>query len=173
MKKRLLIFVALFALMAGIIFQRSLVSLVNVIPAGPPELESAFPDLDGKLHKLSQWKGKVLIVNFWATWCSPCLQEMPEFVKLQQEFESKGLQFIGILTDDEADAARDFLKTKPLNYPVLDGSIGGRQLAQKLGDTAGVLPVSVVFDPNGKRAYTEIGIFTRDEVMEKIKPWIQ
>jgi len=170
MKKLILILVALFALIAGIILQRS---LITVIPPGPHELDSAFPDLDGKLHRLDQWKGKVLIVNFWATWCSPCLQEMPEFVKLQQELGPKGLQFVGILTDDEADAARDFLKSKPLNYPVLDGSIGGRQLAQKLGDTTGVLPVSVVFDPNGKRVHTEIGVFTRDEVMEKIKPWIK
>ena len=170
MKKIILIFVALLALTAGIIIQRS---LITAIPAGPPELDSAFPDLDGKLHNLNQWKGKVLIVNFWATWCSPCLQEMPEFVILQQELGPKGLQFVGILTDDEADAARDFLKSKPLNYPVLDGSIGGRQLTQKLGDSAGVLPVSVVFDPNGKWVHTEIGVFTRDEVMEKIKPWIK
>ena len=170
MKKLILILVALFALTAGIILQRS---LITVIPPGPHELETAFPDLDGKLHNLNQWKGKVLIVNFWATWCSPCLQEMPEFVILQQELGPKGLQFVGILTDDEADAARDFLKSKPLNYPVLDGSIGGRQLTQKLGDSAGVLPVSVVFDPNGKWVHTEIGVFTRDEVMEKINPWIK
>jgi len=169
MKKLILILVALFALTAGIILQRNL----NTVNPGPSELDIAFPDLDGKLHKLNQWKGKVLIVNFWATWCSPCLQEMPEFVKLQQELGTKGLQFVGILTDDETDAARDFLKTKPLNYLVLDGSIGGRQLTQQLGDNAGVLPVSVVFDPNGKWVHTELGVFTRDEVMEKIKPWIK
>ncbi len=169
MKKLLFILIALFALVSGIILQRSL----NTANLGPSELEIAFPDLEGKPHKLIEWKGKVLIVNFWATWCPPCLQEMPEFVKLQHELGPKGLQFIGILTDDEVDAARDFLKSKPLNYPVLDGTIDGRQLTQKLGDTAGVLPISVVFDPNGKRVHTEIGVFTRDEVLEKVKPWIK
>ena len=168
MRNSLFILVALSALAGGMALQRGL----SPSAAGKSELEMAFPDLEGKPHALNEWKGKILIVNFWATWCPPCLEEMPEFVKLQNELGPKGLQFIGILTDDEADAARAFLKDKPLNYPVLDGGIGGRQLTEKLGDKAGVLPVSVVFDPQGKRIHTELGIFTRDEVLEKIKPWM-
>jgi thiol-disulfide isomerase/thioredoxin len=169
MKKLLFTLLAMSALVGGIFLQRGL----NPVPEGLPEMDIAFPDLNGKPHNLTEWKGKVLIVNFWATWCPPCLEEMPEFVKLQNEFGAKGLQFIGILTDDEAEEAREFLKSKPLNYPVLDGTVGGRQWTDKLGDTAGVLPISVVFDPQGKRVHTEIGIFTRDEVLEKVKPWIK
>ncbi len=169
MKNLLLVLIALFALAGGIVFQHRL----NSTPAASTELETAFPDLDGKPHALSEWKGKVLIVNFWATWCPPCLQEIPEFVKLQHELGPKGLQFIGILTDDEADKAREFLQSKPLNYPVLDGTVGARQFTAKLGDSAGVLPISAVFDPTGKLVHTEIGVFTRDEVLEKIKPFIQ
>ena len=75
-----LILIALFALVSGIILQRSL----NTANPGSAELEIAFPDLEGKPHKLTEWKGKVLIVNFWAV-VPPCLQEMPEFVKLQHE----------------------------------------------------------------------------------------
>jgi len=169
MKKLSLVVVALSALAGGIVFQHKL----NSAPAAKSGLEIAFPDLAGKPHKLTEWKGKVVIVNFWATWCPPCLEEMPEFVKLQNEFGPKGLQFIGILTDDEAESAREFLKTKPLNYPVLDGTIGGRQWTEKLGDKAGVLPISVVFDPSGNRVHTELGIFTRGEVLEKVKAWIK
>ncbi|MFZ4703772.1 MAG: TlpA family protein disulfide reductase [Candidatus Methylumidiphilus sp.] len=169
MKKILWVFAALLAMASGVIFQREL----NSAPVGKSDLEMAFPDLTGKPHHLSDWKGKVLIVNFWATWCPPCLEEMPEFVKLQNEFGPKGLQFIGILTDDEALDAQAFLKAKPVNYPILDGTIGARQWTEKLGDKAGVLPISVVFDPSGNRVHTELGIFTRNEIMEKVKPWIK
>ena len=169
MKTLLVIFVALLALAGGIYFQHGL----NTPSVAKSDLEIAFPDLEGKPHRLTEWKGKVVIVNFWATWCPPCLEEIPEFIKLQNELGAKGLQFIGVLTDDEAEAARDFIKAKPINYPVLDGSIGGRQLTEKLGDSAGVLPISAVFDPDGKLVHVEIGIFTRGEVLEKIKPWIQ
>ncbi len=169
MKTLLLILVALLALAGGVFMQRGL----STPPVVASELDSVFPDLEGKPHSLAEWKGKVVILNFWATWCSPCLEEIPEFIKLQNELGSKGLQFIGILTDDEADEAKDFIKAKPINYPVLDGTIGGRQLTQKLGDSAGVLPISAVFDPDGKLVHVEIGIFTREEVLEKIKPWIK
>lgn len=172
MKKTLLPIFALLALIGGVITQHSLRTTATST-MGLTDLEVAFPDLAGKPHSLAEWKGKVVILNFWATWCPPCLEEMPEFVKLQNEFGPKGLQFIGILTDDEADEAREFLKSKPLNYPVLDGSIGGRQLAEKLGDTAGVLPISVVFDPNGKWVHTELGKFSREEILERVKPWIR
>ena len=171
MKQVIFILIALIALAGGVFAQR----WVNSDTAKTPgtEMEMTFPALDGKLHSLSEWKGKVLIVNFWATWCPPCLQEMPEFIKLQTELGPKGVQFIGILTDDEADAAREFLNAKPLNYPVLDGSVGARQWTEKLGDRAGVLPISVVFAPDGKRVHTELGIFTREEVLEQVKPWLK
>ncbi len=174
MKKWLLwILLALSALIGGIALQRFTHAPTLAQAVEPADLDIAFPDLDGKPRSLKEWQGKVLIVNFWATWCPPCLEEMPEFQQLQTEFGPKGLQFIGILTDDEADAARDFLKSKPLNYPVLDGSVGGRLWTEKLGNTAGVLPVSAVFDPQGNLVHTELGKFTREEIIEKIKPWIQ
>ncbi len=171
MKQLFIILIALVALAGGVFAQRWVHS--DAVKTADTELDMTFPDLEGKLHSLSEWKGKVLIVNFWATWCPPCLQEMPEFIKLQTELGPKGLQFVGILTDDESDAAREFLKAKPLNYPVLDGSIGARQWTEKLGDRAGVLPISVIFAPDGKRVHTELGILTREEVLEQVKPWLK
>jgi len=166
MKKALLILLALSALLAGLFAQRWFAT-GNGIGA---KLEAVFPDLEGKPHDLAEWKGRVVIVNFWATWCPPCVEEMPEFVKLQRELGPKGVQFVGILTDDEADAAREFLQAMPLNYPVLNGEAGGRLWAEKLGDKAGVLPYSAVFDPTGKLIHAEAGRFTRDEVLRIVMP---
>ena len=79
------------------------------------------PDFDGKTQALSQWKGKVLVVNFWATWCAPCREEIPVFVGLQHELGVKGLQFVGI-SIDQADKTREFATTFKINYPTLIGT---------------------------------------------------
>jgi len=172
MKKALLVLVALAALAGGVFTQRWL-HAVAVPDNASSELDIAFPDLGGKPHFLNEWKGKVLIVNFWASWCAPCMEEMPEFFMLQNELRPKGVQFIGILVDDEVDVAQEFLKAMAVNYPILNGNIGGRQLASQLGNKAEVLPYTVVYDTAGQRVHTEIGRFTRDEVLERVKPLLK
>ena len=136
-------------------------------------LETAFPDLDGKPHAVSEWKGRVLIINFWASWCPPCVEEMPEFAKLQDELGAKGVQFVGILVDDEADAAREFMKKTPVNYPILNGAIGGREWASSLGNRAEVLPFSVVFNQEGKAVHVQVGRFGREEVLRRVLPLLK
>src|SRR5262249_21406610 len=81
-------------------------------------LQLTLPDVDGEQESLSQWAGKVLIVNFWATWCAPCREEMPEFVTFQQEFGAKGVQFVGIAVD-EGVKVKQFATELKLNYPAL------------------------------------------------------
>jgi thiol-disulfide isomerase/thioredoxin len=171
MKKVLLVLLALAALAGGVFTQRWLGG--GAVQEGVSELEIAFPGFDGKSHFLSEWKGKILVVNFWASWCGPCVEEMPEFFMLQNELGAKGVQFVGILIDDELDVAQAFLKSMPVNYPMLNGNIGGRQWASKLGNRAEVLPYSLVYDASGKRVHTEAGRFTRDEVLEQIKPLLK
>ena len=171
MKKTVLVFLALAALIGGVLTQRWL--MTQSLPESAALSETAFPDLDGKPHLLSEWKAKVLIVNFWASWCPPCVEEMPEFSRLQAELGDKGVQFVGILVDDEADAARDFLKVRPMAYPILNGAIGGSQWALSLGNKAEVLPFSVVFDKGGKPVHVQMGKFGREEVLRQVLPLLQ
>jgi len=171
MKNLLLVSLALLALAGGVFTQRWLQTASQ--PASISLQETVFPDLEGKPHALAEWQGKVLVVNFWASWCPPCVEEMPEFVKLQEEMGGKGLRFVGILVDDEATAAREFLQRSPVNYHILNGAIGGKELAARLGNGAEVLPFSVVFDGEGKAVYVRLGRFGREELLRQVLPLLR
>lgn len=114
------------------------------------------PDLQGREHSLSEWRGKVLVVNFWATWCPPCVIEIPGFISLQQELGAAGLQFVGVALDDPEAAGR-FADERGINYPVLVGSDSVTRLMQQLGNVIGALPYTVVFDRDGGIAHTHQG----------------
>src|SRR3954454_3608650 len=91
--------------------------------SGSTLLAVSLPDERGVSQALEQWRGKVLVVNFWATWCAPCRDEMPEFVRAQTELGAKGLQFVGIAVDDQEKVA-PFVREIGLNYPALIGGYG-------------------------------------------------
>ena len=114
------------------------------------------PDAAGKSEPLAQWAGKVLVVNFWATWCEPCREEMPRFVELQKEYGDKGLQFVGIAVD-EADKVRRFTSEINLNYPALVGGYGAIELSKSLGNAVGALPFTVVLNRSGSIVHTQLG----------------
>ena len=116
----------------------------------------ALPDLEGREQRLEQWRGKVLVVNFWATWCAPCREEMPQFIKAQSEFGAKGLQFVGIAVD-QADKAQQFAKEINLNYPTLVGGMGAMHLSSTLGNDLMALPFTVVVGRDGKIVHTQLG----------------
>jgi peroxiredoxin len=116
----------------------------------------SLPDTQGREQALSQWKGKVMVVNFWATWCEPCREEMPEFVLAQREFGGRGVQFVGIAVD-EVEKASQFEKALELNYPVLMGGYGAIELSKTLGNRLAALPFTVIVDRHGKVAHTQLG----------------
>jgi thiol-disulfide isomerase/thioredoxin len=123
---------------------------------GSAVLALSLPDLDGRTQPLAQWRGKVLIVNFWATWCAPCREEMPEFVAAQARDGDKGVQFVGIAVDD-VDKVRSFAREIGLNYPALIGGYGAIELSKTLGNNLSALPFTVVLDRAGRVAHTQLG----------------
>jgi thiol-disulfide isomerase/thioredoxin len=114
------------------------------------------PDTTGSQQSIAQWKGKVLVVNFWATWCVPCRDEMPEFVKVQREFGDRGVQFVGIAVDDVA-KVRDFAAELGLNYPALIGGYGAIELSKSLGNRIGALPYTLFVDRAGRINRAHLG----------------
>jgi thiol-disulfide isomerase/thioredoxin len=126
----------------------------------PPDaaalLALSLPDTHGNPQSLRQWRGKVLVVNFWATWCGPCREEMPEFVRAQRELGSKGLQFVGIAVD-QRDKVVQFANELDLNYPALIGGYDAVELSKPLGNRLAALPFTVIVDREGRIAHTQLG----------------
>jgi thiol-disulfide isomerase/thioredoxin len=127
-------------------------------------LSIALPDAQGREQALQQWKGKVLVVNFWATWCAPCREEMPAFVRAQRDFGGRGLQFVGIAVD-QADKVQQFAQELGLNYPALIGGYGAMELSKSLGNRLMALPFTVIVDRNGALAHTQLGPLNEGELL--------
>jgi peroxiredoxin len=114
------------------------------------------PDINGQYHHASEWQGKVLVINFWATWCPPCVKEMPLFVQLQEKYSAQGVQFIGIGID-RLEAIKAFAKRIGVNYPILVGEQDAIALAESLGNSQGGLPFTVIVDRTGRIARHQLG----------------
>jgi thiol-disulfide isomerase/thioredoxin len=133
---------------------------------------AAFADAGGNPQPLARFEGKVVVLNFWATWCAPCREEMPAFERLQKRWKDRNVQFVGIANDDPAQVAR-FARGLAIDYPLLTGGAEVNELARRLGDADGVLPFTVILDPKGAvlaqkaGAYTEPGL---DELLRKLVP---
>ncbi|MEK7990151.1 MAG: TlpA disulfide reductase family protein [Thiotrichaceae bacterium] len=107
----------------------------------------SLPDLDGVERHSSEWTGKILIVNFWASWCPPCIREIPGFVRLQEKYAEQ-VQFVGIALDQKA-PVEAFVKRTKMNYPVLISERKGVTLSKEFGNKRGGLPFTAVINLNG------------------------
>jgi thiol-disulfide isomerase/thioredoxin len=154
-----LIVLGLVALSAGVLWRQygsEEARLLTASTDGATLLALSLPDADGKEQPVEQWRGKVLVVNFWATWCEPCRDEMPRFMALQDQYGGKGLQFVGVAID-QADKVRRFTSEIQLNYPTLVGGYGAIQLSKSFGNQLGALPFTVVVDRSGRVVHTQLG----------------
>ena len=127
----------------------------------------SFKDISGKTIRLSDLKGKVVLLNFWATWCVPCRAEIPDLVKMQRRYRARGLRILGITyPPEQKSAVRSFMRELKINYPVV---IGSKETKQAFTSSE-TLPLTVVIDREGSIRGLIEGVMYSDEFEEKIKP---
>lgn len=124
-------------------------------------LASSFPDMQGQSVPLSTYAGRPLVVNFWATWCAPCVKEMPDLDALSRKYTD--MTFVGIGVDSQANIER-FLQKVQVSYPLLVAGHGGVQIMKTLGNSKGGLPYTVIFDADSKVARDILGQVDPDDL---------
>ena len=133
--------------------------------AGSMAADFTLTDLEGKPQQLSAYRGKLVLVNFWASWCAPCIDEMPLLVEAQRLYGARGLQILGPAMDDNA-AAQPLAQKLGVNYPVMADFAGVDAAMRALGNEVGALPYSVLIDPNGKVIRSILGSLRREELQK-------
>jgi thiol-disulfide isomerase/thioredoxin len=142
-----------------------LLAALLALPAAAAD-EFAFKDTRGQVQRLSDYRGKWVLVNFWATWCPPCLDEIPDLIALHNAHKDKDLVVLGIALEyASAKGVIDFAAKHALTYPVI---LGDQKMATQLGH-GGALPTTILFDPSGKAAGYQDGAVTRAMVEEYIQ----
>lgn len=137
---------------------------------GEPVPAFVLTGLDGKTAELPKaYAGRPLLINVWASWCGPCIEEMPELQRFHTEQGGNGVQVIGIALDDEA-AVRAFLQKIPVAYPIYADAAGPRDAGVRLGNPKGVLPYSVLISADGQLLKQRIGPFDQGEISNWAKP---
>lgn len=140
----------------------------QIVPAlAPGSIDKLFAstlnDITGKPQAFAQWRGKTLIVNFWATWCPPCREEMPAFSRLQAKYAANGVQFVGIALDS-IHAVREFSLQYPATYPLLMGEAESTDLARQLGNPRLALPYTLIITPTGEARFSRLGGLSEQEL---------
>ena len=114
------------------------------------------PDRSGALQQLGDWRGKTLVLNFWASWCQPCREEMPAFSRLQAKYADRGVQFVGIAVDNAKNVA-EFSDRVPVAYPLLVAETEGGEWMRQLGNTSMGLPYTLVIRSSGEVGLVRLG----------------
>lgn len=118
--------------------------------------QHTFDDADGQPQAIAQWQGRLLVVNFWATWCVPCVEEMPDLQSVQTEYQAQGITVVGLAIDNPA-AVKGFRDKLQLQLPLLVAGASGTELARQLGNVSGALPYTVLVDRTGNVVQSKLG----------------
>jgi thiol-disulfide isomerase/thioredoxin len=159
----IVILIGLLALVGGIALRYSLYPAPASEASPLPEF--TLPDLSGQPRSIKEWKDKILVINFWATWCPSCREEMPDLVALQEQYAAHGIQVIGIALEDKA-PVEEYLAANKINYPTLIAGDQGMALAAQLGNRAEAVPYTVVVDREGMIRDRHLGKFSKPELIK-------
>lgn len=175
LKNLLLLVVAILALAGGYWTAQSLrpadpVRETTPTYGGGTLIDFSLPDLDGKKHSLSEWRGKVIVLNFWATWCPPCREEIPLFIALQKRYGSGGIQLVGVATADNKESVVAYRKSAGMNYPILIGDDDAMDVMAHYGNRQGSIPYTVIIDRQGSIVARKLGAFDYAELMRVLGP---
>jgi len=121
------------------------------------------PDQYGKTQSLAQWRGKVLVLNFWATWCAPCREEIPDFIAVRTQYRTQNVEMVGIAIDSAQPVAA-YVRDIHMPYPVLIGEGEALGLARALGNSSGALPYTVVINSAGRIVLRHLGRLPRAQL---------
>lgn len=172
MKQNLiLVAVAILALTAGI-FMKNVTFSSNTNTETHSLLNQRLPDLTGKLQALSQWQGKILIINFWATWCPPCLKEIPDFIALQNNYANKNVQFVGIAIEAQ-ETVKQYDAKVNFNYPILIAGNSGTSIAKSWGNKVNAVPFTVILNQKGEIIHRQAGEFSKEALLKVIQPLLK
>ena len=138
-------------------------TVAEEMPSSVPLFAATLNDLDDKPVALERYKGKPLIVNFWARWCGPCRAEIPELIAIRNAHKGK-LEVLGIGIEDKAEPAREFAKAYEMDYPVFVAGAKGIPLMQALGNTKGGLPFTLLIDRNGNVLQKRLGVMQKADL---------
>lgn len=136
---------------------------LEVAREGDVAPDIVLPDLDGTPRALEEWRGQPLLINFWASWCGPCIEEMPLLDEFARDEGPDGVQVLGIALDDR-ESVLAFLADLPVDYAIVLDQPGPADSSVQLGNSRGVLPYSVLLDPDGRVLREKLGVFTRSEL---------
>lgn len=136
-----------------------------------PRPAFSLPDVNGRMHAVSEWDGRLLVINFWATWCQPCLAEIPMLMKLQHRYAARGMQLLGVAVDQPG-PVRAFTKKVALDYPTLIGEDVSLQLMRAYGNDAGTLPFTAIVSRKGQLVYTHNGALSAEEAGKTIERYL-
>ena len=128
-----------------------------------------FADLDGKMRRLDEWRGRVLVCNFWATWCAPCREEIPLLLEMRRKYGPGGVEIVGIAIDNAA-KVRQFSSSFSISYPILLAEADGLDLMRRLGNSGGGLPYTVIANREGTLVHRKLGALKQLELDGLLAP---
>ena len=140
---------------------------VGPIGTALPQFELA--DMTGTMRNINEWGNKVLLINFWATWCPPCVREIPSLIEVMHSHADKGFQVIGIAIDNKDDV-EDYIEKMGISYPILIGETDAITITKQLGNRFGALPYSILVSRDGIIKVTHQGELKHDDLIEMITP---